>query len=116
MTFGDPEMEHITERAIRLLRGGVILSFGLIALGYLAALMTGQPMAPRLPTGTALWRLLRTGDPNGIIGAGMLVMLLTPMAMTLWLAGRFWRIGDARYAIVALVIFAMLVTTLVYAL
>lgn len=72
------------EAVARILRLGVILSFGLMAVGVIwSAAVPGHPTAAR------------------VMLAGLLATMATPFARLLALVHYYWRNGDRLYARIA---------------
>ena len=102
-----------------VLRGGVLLSAGLLILGALlyaiAALRNGSPAFPSTyphSLGGVLAGLAH-GDPLAILSLGLLVLLLTPVARVLVSILAFARERDWLYvAITALVLLILVVSFL----
>src|SRR5262245_2362729 len=71
-----------------VLRGGVLLSAGLLILGSLlygaAALRGGAPTSPSFPHSLGdIFSGLARRDPMAVLSLGLLVLLLTPVARVL---------------------------------
>jgi uncharacterized membrane protein len=102
-----------------VLRGGVLLSAGLLILGallyYIRALQVGLPARPApIPHTLAdVFHGLAQGDPLAILSLGLLVLLLTPVARVLVSILAFAQERDWLYtAITTLVLLILLVSFL----
>jgi uncharacterized membrane protein len=100
-----------------VLRGGVLLSAGLLILGALlyatAALRSGSPAFPSTyphSLGDVLAGLTH-GDPLAILSLGLLVLLLTPVARVLVSILAFARERDWLYVAITAVVLLILVVS-----
>ncbi len=111
--------EEIDNRMGRLLQAGVILSAFVMAVGaavYLAhhwsappAYFKFHPVPPAQRTiGATLKQALR-GEGRGFIQAAVLLMIATPVARVVFAAYSFFRQGDSLYAVISLIVLALLI-------
>ncbi len=99
-----------------VLRGGVLLSAGLIAVGVVGFYVRGMWRSPT--TGGAfphtlasvLQGLLR-GEPLAIIALGLLVLLATPVLRVLVSIVAFLLEGDRLYALITALVLLILVAS-----
>jgi uncharacterized membrane protein len=122
-TDGDlssPQRDYQMDRVISVvLRGGVLLSAGLLILGallYFARVLVGGAPANPLTFPHSLGDVfhgLGQGDPLAILALGLIVLLLTPVARVLISIFAFARERDWLYvAITTLVLLILLVSFL----
>lgn len=107
--------ERVVEQTISLFRGGYILSFALVLVGLILAIVRDIPLAAELGPPQELFSHLTDLDPNGFIGLGIGVMILTPMVMTVEVAVNFFRANDKRFALITAVVATILIVTLALA-
>lgn len=107
--------ERVVEDTIKLFRWGYIASFTFVGIGLLVALIRGLPLATELGGPGEIVEDIIDLDPNGFIGLGIGVMILTPIIMTIEVAVNFFRAGDAKFATITGVVAAILVVTLALA-
>jgi uncharacterized membrane protein len=110
--------ERALERAVsRMLAGGVLASGTLIVLGFLLyALQPARWSAPEpmLHGAWALPSLIHDPlDPYLYLYAGLVLLMLTPVARVLVTASGFARVHDWRFTAVSLVVFTIIVLSIV---
>ncbi len=103
--------ERVVEQTISLFRIGYILSFILVGIGLVAALVQDQPLSSELGPPQDLLEELLDLDPNGFIGTGIGIMILTPVVMTVEVAINFFRERDTRFGTITAVVAAILIVT-----
>lgn len=96
-----------------VLRGGVLLSAGLIALGailyYLRYATNGHPGTDTVPhTLNAVFTGLRTLDPISVIATGLLVLLATPVVRVAVSIVAFALERDRSYVIITTIVLLIL--------
>ena len=101
----------LAEGIAATLRLGTILTVAVIAIGYLVALLTGDPGAGAVP----LTDLIGAGVASALLGSGLLGLSLLPIAMLTVAAIGFSRRGERRMAGVSVGVALLLVATLVVA-
>jgi uncharacterized membrane protein len=95
------------------LLGGLLISAALLVLGATLVLMAHQSRSETRPLQVAvLFSRAVSGDGVAILDVGILILMLTPVLRVIvlavgWLIDRQW-----RFAIVALIVFALLTTSL----
>jgi uncharacterized membrane protein len=115
-----PQRDYQMDRVISIvLRGGVLLSAGLLILGMLlytiSSLRSGAPaFSSTYPHSLSdVIHGLTHGDPLAVLALGLLVLLLTPVARVLISIFAFARERDWLYVgITALVLLILLVSFL----
>lgn len=88
-----------------ILRGGLVLAAGLMAAGFVAALVGGTHQAPAIRVGDLFGNLSLS---NRLIGFGVVVLAATPAARVLALLVLWAREGDRRFMVVAFVVVVVL--------
>lgn len=87
---------------------GFRLGAALLALGIVVALVKREPIGLEAdPIGEVLGAV-RAGYASGIIDLAILWFMATPVVTVLVVALSFWRLGDRRYALLSLVVLAIL--------
>jgi uncharacterized membrane protein len=99
------EAEHVRIQAI--LRGGLVVSLSLMAIGVVLHLATGDGSAPSAPL-FGLPRIVNRAD--SLLALGVLVLAATPAVRVVALLVFWLRAKDLRFAAVA---FAVILTLLV---
>jgi uncharacterized membrane protein len=107
--------ERVVEDTITLFRWGYIASFTLVGIGLIVALVRDIALATELGGPGRIIQDVVDLDPNGFIGLGIGVMILTPILMTIEVAVNFLRAGDAKFGTITAVVAAILVVTLTLA-
>lgn len=99
-----------------VLRGGVLISAGLIAVGVAAFYARGVWRSPTAGSSfphtiATVWQGALRGEPLAIIALGLLVLLATPVLRVIVSIGAFLLEGDRLYAaITALVLLILIVS------
>ena len=106
------DSKEVTAAAIKVLTIGWRLSFALIVVGLVTAIIRDEPLAGELGTFSQVYDELITGHSNGFLGVGILVMILSPIVASATIALNFFRIGDRRYGIITAAVFAVLVISI----
>jgi len=114
----DPQRDYQMDQIISyVLRGGVLLSAGLLILGALlyaiGALRSGAPAFPSTyPHSLSdVFHGLVQGDPLAILALGLLVLLLTPVARVLISIFAFARERDWLYVGITTLVFLILLVS-----
>ena len=87
---------------------GFRLGAALLALGVAVALVKGEPIGSQADPFGAVLGEVRAGHAAGIIDLAILWFMFTPVATVVVVAASFWRLGDRRYALLCLVVLAIL--------
>jgi uncharacterized membrane protein len=112
----EPERaERVVEDTITLFRWGYIASFTLVGIGLIVALVRDIALATELGGPGKIVGDVLDLDPNGFIGLGIGVMILTPIIMTIEVAVNFFRAGDSKFGTITAIVAAILVVTLALA-
>ncbi len=113
--LGTAELAARTERlaplydaAVKTLFWGFRLGAALLALGIVAALVKREPLGRETDPLADVIATVRAGYASGIIDLAILWFMLTPVATVVVVAASFWRLGDRRYALLSLVVLAIL--------
>jgi len=115
MALGTAELAARTERleplydaAVKTLFWGFRLGAALLALGIVAALVKREPLGHEADPIADVIAMVRAGHASGIIDLAILWFMLTPVATVIVVAANFWRLGDRRYALLSLIVLAIL--------
>jgi hypothetical protein len=112
---GTSELAARTERlaplydaAVKTLFWGFRLGAALLALGIVVALVKREPLGTEADPIPDVIATVRGGYASGIIDLAILWFMLTPVATVIVVAASFWRLGDRRYALLCLIVLAIL--------
>lgn len=95
---------------------GFRIGAAILALGVVVALVKQEPIGHvAAPIGTILSAVM-AGQAAGIIDLAILWFMATPVVTVLVVAVSFWRMGDRRYALLSLVVLAILGVSIALAL
>ncbi|MGZ3599298.1 MAG: DUF1634 domain-containing protein [Ktedonobacterales bacterium] len=99
-----------------VLRGGVLLSAGLIAVGVITFYVNGAWRSPTAGstyphTLASVWQGVLHGEPLAIISLGLLVLLATPVLRVIVSIVAFLLEGDWLYAAITTVVLLILVVS-----
>jgi uncharacterized oligopeptide transporter (OPT) family protein len=115
VALGTAELAARTERlqplydaAVKTLLWGFRLGAALLALGIVAALIKREPLGHEADPLADVIATVRAGYASGIIDLAILWFMLTPVATVIVVAVNFWRLGDRRYALLSLIVLAIL--------
>jgi len=105
----DQSSERREELAVqRLLRGGLILSSLLMAIGMAWALVAST-LERHSVSFRSVAHYVATGRPSGLMGLGLFVLVALPVARIIVLVVDFTRERDWRYAAVGLTVLGLLI-------
>lgn len=106
------DSKQVTAAAIKVLTTGWRLSFALIILGLVIAILRDESLATELGSISHVFDELKTGHSNGFLGLGILVMILSPIVSAATIAVNFFRIGDQRYGMITTAVFIVLMISI----
>jgi uncharacterized membrane protein len=101
-------LEPLYDAAVKTLFCGFRLGAALLALGIIAALVKREPLGHEADPLADVIATVRAGYASGIIDLAILWFMLTPVATVIVVAASFWRLGDRRYALLSLIVLAIL--------
>ena len=101
-------LEPLYDAAVKTLFWGFRLGAALLALGIVVALVKGEPLGHEADPLADVIAMVRAGYASGIIDLAILWFMLTPVATVVVVAASFWRLGDRRYALLSLIVLAIL--------
>jgi energy-converting hydrogenase Eha subunit C len=115
VALGTLELAARTERlaplydaAVKTLFWGFRLGAALLALGIVGALLKREPLGHEADPIPDVIAMVRAGYASGVIDLAILWFMLTPVATVIVVAASFWRLGDRRYALLCLIVLAIL--------
>ena len=121
--MGIAELAARTERlgplydaSVKTLYWGFRLGAAILALGVVVALVKGEPLGHEADPIPEVIAMARAGYASGIIDLAILWFMLTPVVTVIVVATSFWRLGDRRYALLSLIVLAILGTSVALAL
>ncbi|HVL23485.1 MAG TPA: DUF1634 domain-containing protein [Thermomicrobiales bacterium] len=109
------DSRRVTRAAITVLTFGWRISFAIIIVGLVLAIVRDEPLAAELGRISKVMDDLAGGHSNGFLGLGILVMILSPIVATATIAVNFFRIGDRRYGLISSTVFIVLVVSIAIA-
>ena len=101
-------LEPLYDAAVKTLFWGFRLGAALLALGIAMALVKREPLGREADPIPDVLAMVRAGYASGIIDLAILWFMLTPVATVVVVAATFWRLGDRRYALLCLIVLAIL--------
>ncbi len=101
-------LEPLYDAAVKTLFWGFRLGAALLALGIVVALVKREPLGHEADPIPEVVAMVRAGYASGIIDLAILWFMLTPVATVIVVAASFWRLGDRRYALLSLIVLAIL--------
>ncbi len=101
-------LEPLYDAAVKTLLWGFRLGAALLALGIVVALVKREPLGHEADPLADVVATVRAGYASGIIDLAILWFMLTPVATVIVVAASFWRLGDRRYALLSLIVLAIL--------
>ena len=106
---------RVTRSAITVLTLGWRLSFAMVIIGLVLALVRDEPLRTELGQIDRVADDLLGGHSNGFLGLGILIMILSPIVAVATIAANFFRIGDRRYGLIAGTVMAILLGSIAIA-
>ena len=101
-------LEPLYDAAVKTLFWGFRLGAALLALGIAVAAVKREPLGTEADPISDVLTMVRAGYASGIINLAILWFMLTPVATVIVVAASFWRLGDRRYALLCLIVLAIL--------
>ena len=109
----DANEEHKINHLIHYtLRIGVSISATLLIAGLFIVLVRDTPRPEVPPPISEILRLAFTGNEVGLLYLGLLLLMITPVAVVIMLVYGYARIGWWRFALISLLILLLLGTGL----
>jgi uncharacterized membrane protein len=108
LTARTERLEPLYDAAVKTLFWGFRLGAALLALGIVMALVKREPLGHEADPISDVIATVRAGYASGIIDLAILWFMLTPVATVIVVAVSFWRLGDRRYALLCLIVLAIL--------
>ena len=96
----------------RTLVAGVAISFVLLAIGVIEAIVDPIPLIQRTPGVEEAVRGVLRGDAAATMTAGLLVLMLTPFARVVVLIFDFARKREGSFVIISVVVLLLLFTSI----
>jgi len=110
------QLAPLYDAAVKTLFWGFRLGAALLALGIVVALVKREPLGREADPIPDVIAMVRAGHASGIIDLAILWFMLTPVATVIVVAATFWRLGDRRYALLSIIVLAILGTSVALAL
>ncbi|MDP9363791.1 MAG: DUF1634 domain-containing protein [Chloroflexota bacterium] len=102
------ELGALYAAAIAVLTWGFRLGAALLAAGLLLALVRREPLNRSADPFSEVLPTLRAGEAAGLVDLAIIWFMLTPVAVVAVVGVGFWRAGDRRYALLSLLVLAVL--------
>lgn len=106
------EVEDTNRLIYHVLRGGILVSVGLIVLGFVASLAGAGPLPETPVPFRGLAAELRSLTPAGLLSLGVLVLVMTPIARVLASLLSFAKDRVRLYVLVTGIVLANLLVSL----
>ena len=101
-------LEPLYDAAVKTLFWGFRLGAALLTLGIVVALIKREPLGREADPISDVIAMVRAGYASGLIDLAILWFMLTPVATVIVVAVSFWQLGDRRYALLCLIVLAIL--------
>jgi uncharacterized membrane protein len=88
----------------------------LLVLGILLAVVRGEPLGRELDPLGEILPALREGHAAGVVDLAILWLMASPVFAVVAVAAGFLRLGDRRYALLSLLVLAVLAASILLAL
>lgn len=106
------DQAHLRRLAANVLETGFRVAVAIMAVGLILALIRQEPLPSTLEQPAGIARGIVEGEPQAIIGLGIIAIILTPFASTIAITGAFLRQGDRRYATISGLVLLILLTSI----
>lgn len=103
---------HLRDLAVRVLETGFRVAVAIMAVGLILAVIQQEALPSTLEQPADIARGIFNGDPEAIVGLGIISIILTPFASTIVIAIAFYRQGDRRYALISSVVLLILLVSI----
>lgn len=110
------QLAPLYRTSIAVMTWGFRVGAALLGLGIVVALVRQEPIGREADPIPAVVAQVRAGTAAGIIDLAILWFMLVPVATVVVAAASFWRLGDRRYAVLSLVVLAILGVSIALAL
>lgn len=111
-TRGGEDQAGLRNLAAQVLEAGFRISVGIMAIGLVLAVVRQESLPATLEGPVDIVRGIGQGEPEAIIGLGIIAIILTPIASTIAIAIAFLREGDRRYAAISGLVLLILLTSI----
>ncbi len=109
-------LSPLYDAAIWTFTWGFRLGAALLLLGIVMALVKQEPLGREADPFAEVIGQVRAGHASGVIDLAILWFMFTPVVTVIVVAATFWRLGDRRYALLSLVVLAILGASIALAL
>ena len=106
----------LAEPTAQVFLWGFRLSAALLLIGLIVSAIRGESLHTSMESVPELIDEIAEGRGRGIVGFGILVMLVTPIAGTVAIVLANIRIGDRRYTLITLSVLVILIASALVAL
>lgn len=103
--------DHVGRTASRFLFAGFACFVVTMIVGVIWLLLTNRAMSPEIMPIGEIPRELRAGDPMAVIDLALLILIATPVVTMAAVATAFFRSGERRLALTALLVLAILIVS-----
>ena len=102
--------------AIATFTWGFRIGAALLALGIVMTLAKGEQLSREAAPFAEVMSKVLAGSASGVIELAILWFMITPVITVIVVAASFWRLHDRRYAVLSLVVLAILGASIALAL
>ena len=106
------EVEDIHRLLYHVLRGGLVVSLAFVLFAFVLSVGGGGPVPHNSLPPRDLLPDIESLTPTGLMGLGVLLLILTPLARVLLSLAAFAKEGDRTYVLVTAVVLANLLAGL----
>ena len=106
-------MDPLERTVQRVLQAGVAVSFTLMLVGIVLAVVRGEALAAHVVSPGDLWAGLVALDSAAYISLGLIVLIATPFVRVAGSLVAFLRLRDRRYALVTAAVLAVMCVSVV---
>ena len=110
------ELTPLYNAAIMVLTWGFRTGSALLAIGLILALARREPLNREADSFADVIPAILDGRAAGMVDLAILWLMVTPVATVIVVAGGFLRLGDRRYALLSLLVLAVLGVSIALAL
>ena len=101
-------MDPLERTVQRVLQAGVALSFALMAVGLVLAVVRDEPLSPHMVSLGELGSGMAGLDPAAYLSLGIIVLIATPFVRVAGSLVAFLLLRDRRYALVTAAVLAVM--------
>lgn len=108
-------LDLIIHRTVQTYRWAVIATFALVGVGFAITIFSNEQVETEMGNPGEVLRNLLDGHASGFFGAGIGVMILTPVVTVAAAAATFFWAGDRRYGLITTAVAIILTLSIAFA-